>query len=238
MAASGWLLLDIRAGQYANLWIPSISFWSFLQTHPFTIASWSNKEGVTSLDLLIDSRKGLTQNLYACAEYYRERPGQGTDQDLEERASTAVDYGKYRDTFCQPVEQGGSSTAVDSQKSKETLSESIELKRASPVEGHEGSPREGVEDTTPWKFGYQSYEGEPQRSDYRLTIFSGPHGTGIPVGDYGKVLMIAAGFGIAAQLPYLKESVSGFNNYQVRTREIRLIWQLQSFGKYLGSGSG
>ena len=226
--------LDIKAGQYVNVWIPSISFWSFLQSHPFIIASWGNKEGTTSLDLLIEPRKGLTQKLYACADYYRERPGKGTDQVLEERAGTAVDYRKYQDTLF--VEQEGSSTAINSHKSQEILSDSIELKRTGRVEGYEGS-LEGVENTTPSKFGYESYEGEPQRSDFRLAIFSGPHGTGISVGDYGKVLMIAAGFGIAAQLPYLRELVRGFNNYQVRTREIRLIWQLQSFGKHLDSDS-
>jgi len=44
--------------------------------------------------------------------------------------------------------------------------------------------------------------------------------------------MTATGFGIAAQLPYLKELVSGFNNYQIQTREIQLVWNSQSFGKY------
>lgn len=201
--------LDIRAGQYVSVWIPSISFWSFLQSHPFTIASWENKEGVTSLDLLIEPRKGLTQKLYTCAEHYRERPGKGTDRTLDERPRTIINFCKPQDTLCESVEQGGKSTAVDCYKSHETLSESME---------------EDVENIKPTKFGYERYEGEPQRSDFRLAIFSGPHGTGIPVGDYGKVLMIATGFGIVAQLPYLKQLVRGTNNYQVRTREIRLIW--------------
>ncbi len=99
--------LDIKAGQYVNVWIPSISFWSFLQSHPFTIASWGNKEGVTSLDLLIEPRKGLTQKLYACAEYYRERLEKGTDQILGERAGNAVDYRKSQDTLDESFEQGG-----------------------------------------------------------------------------------------------------------------------------------
>jgi hypothetical protein len=29
--------LKIDAGRYVNRWIPSISFWPFLQTHPFPI---------------------------------------------------------------------------------------------------------------------------------------------------------------------------------------------------------
>ena len=64
------------------------------------------------------------------------------------------------------------------------------------------SLEEGTSDVAQPRFGYKCYEGEPQRSDFRLTVFSGPHGVGIPIGDYGKVLMIATGFGIVAQLPY------------------------------------
>jgi len=65
-----------------------------------------------------------------------------------------------------------------------------------------------------------------------LAILSGPYGTAVAIGDYGKVLMIATGFGITAQLPYLKELVSGLNNYQIQTREIQLVWNSQSLGKY------
>ena len=39
----------------------------------------------------------------------------------------------------------------------------------------------------------------------RLVLFSGPHEISMPVGEYESVLMIASGFGIAAQLPYLKQ---------------------------------
>jgi NAD(P)H-flavin reductase len=54
--------LVIDAGQYINLWIPSVSFWSFLQTHPFTVISWDVKEQDTP-DLLIKPRIGLTLEL-------------------------------------------------------------------------------------------------------------------------------------------------------------------------------
>ncbi len=182
--------LDIRAGQYVNVWIPSVSFWSFLQGRRFTIASWEAKEGVTSLDLLVQPRKGLTQKLYACAEYYRERPGKGIDRISDERPRTIINLGKPQDTLCESVEQGGKCTAIDYHKSHETLSESIE---------------EGVENIQPTRFGYERYEGEPQWSDFRLAIISGPHGMEIPVGDYGKVLMIATVFETAGtrfeQLP-------------------------------------
>ena len=207
--------LEIKAGQYVNVWIPSISFWSFLQSHPFTIAAWGNNEGTTSLDLLIEPRKGFTQKLYACAENYSERPGKGTDVILQEPAITAIESHES-------TEQEGRSTAIGNHRSQEKAGRTEVFQR--PFE-------EAAANAMQSKFGYKNYEGEPQSSDFRLAIFSGPHGTGVPVGDYGKVLMIAVGFGIAAQLPYLKELVRGFNNYQVRTREVRLIWQLQSFGK-------
>ncbi|KAL9124202.1 MAG: hypothetical protein Q9217_006444 [Psora testacea] len=74
-----------------------------------------------------------------------------------------------------------------------------------------------------------SSEG-PKSSDFRTVMFSGPHGSIAPVGDYGKVLMIATGFSIAAQLPFLKGLIQGFNRSEVRTRNLYLLWQLQDLG--------
>lgn len=54
--------LKVKAGQYINLWIPSLSFWSIFQSHPFTVASWSDGEQ-DSLDLFIEPRGGMTQKL-------------------------------------------------------------------------------------------------------------------------------------------------------------------------------
>lgn len=51
--------LKVDDGQYVNLWIPSVSFWSFLQSHPFMVISWEPKEQHT-LDLLIEPQRGLT----------------------------------------------------------------------------------------------------------------------------------------------------------------------------------
>lgn len=52
----------IKAGQYVNLWLPSISFWSWAQTHPFTVISWSQgKQSV--LELLVQPREGLTATI-------------------------------------------------------------------------------------------------------------------------------------------------------------------------------
>ncbi|KAI9769850.1 MAG: hypothetical protein M1840_003844 [Geoglossum simile] len=54
--------LRFKAGQYINLWIPSVSFWSFLQSHPFVVISWA--EGAQDhLDLFIEPRRGLTREL-------------------------------------------------------------------------------------------------------------------------------------------------------------------------------
>lgn len=51
--------VKVKARQYINLWLPTVSFQSWAQTHPFTIISWS--EGKQSvLELLIQPRKGLT----------------------------------------------------------------------------------------------------------------------------------------------------------------------------------
>jgi hypothetical protein len=64
-----------------------------------------------------------------------------------------------------------------------------------------------------------------------LVLFSGPHGLSAPVGDYEAVLMIASGFVIASQLPYLKQLLYGYNACKTRNRRIRLVWQLETDGK-------
>ena len=61
--------IKIEAGQYINVWLPSVSFWSFMQSHPFVVVS---KAGgcQDKLDLLIEPRHGLTQRLlYHAREY-------------------------------------------------------------------------------------------------------------------------------------------------------------------------
>nr|XP_036576568.1 FAD-binding domain-containing protein [Colletotrichum truncatum]KAF6783325.1 FAD-binding domain-containing protein [Colletotrichum truncatum] len=64
----------------------------------------------------------------------------------------------------------------------------------------------------------------------RLALFSGPHGVSIPVWDYEAVFMVATDHGIAAQAPYLKKLVYGYNHCRGRTRQIHLIWQVTNLG--------
>lgn len=141
--------LYLRAGQYINIWIPSISFWSFLQSHPFTIVSWTDGQPMF-VDLLVEPKSGFTNRLM---QYAR-------DSSLE--APSVEDY---------------------------------------------------------------------SASDFRIVWFSGPHGSSTNVGEFGSVLLVATDFGIAAQLPVLKELISGFNRCEVRTRRIHLVWQLRAWGK-------
>ncbi|KAH0563186.1 hypothetical protein GP486_002245 [Trichoglossum hirsutum] len=54
--------VKVEAGQYINVWIPSVCLWSFMQSHPFVVASWSEGEQ-KFLYLLIEPRKGFTQKL-------------------------------------------------------------------------------------------------------------------------------------------------------------------------------
>ena len=131
--------LQIRPGQYINLWIPSISF---LQSHPFVVASCAGGEQ-TTLELLIGPQKGLTS--------------------------------KY-------------------------LRNSINIS---------GSASD----------------------DLRLALFSGPHGLSAPLADFETVLLVASGLGIATQLPYLRHLIRGYNDFQVRTRRIHLVWQLDNLGE-------
>ncbi|CEL11963.1 hypothetical protein ASPCAL15085 [Aspergillus calidoustus] len=55
------------------------------------------------------------------------------------------------------------------------------------------------------------------------------------MGDYGRILMVATGIGIAAQLPYIKELLEGYRNKSIRTQEISIIWQLDEEGDWEGA---
>ena len=157
----------IKAGQYVNVWIPSIDPLASLQSHPFTIASWRSGQPA-SLEIMIEPRSGFTRRLLDCAE------------DYQEDDKTCVEL---QDEF-------------------------------------EGRP-----------FGFaRNHPSQPEPSDFRIAFVSGPHGSIAPAGEYGKIVMIASGFGIAAQLPLLKELIQGFNRAEVRTRDIHLVWQLQNLG--------
>ncbi|KAJ2982302.1 hypothetical protein NQ176_g1475 [Zarea fungicola] len=59
-------------------------------------------------------------------------------------------------------------------------------------------------------------------------LFTGPHGNSVPVGDYEVVLMVASGYGIAAQLPYLKQLLHDYNRRSARSRRIHLVWELKT----------
>ncbi len=63
-------------------------------------------------------------------------------------------------------------------------------------------------------------------SDALKAWVDGPYGQSKDIGDYGSVLMFATGIGIAAQVPYIKQLLKGFQEYRVRTKSILLIWQL------------
>lgn len=68
------------------------------------------------------------------------------------------------------------------------------------------------------------------RKDLCTALFSGPHGNSISVGDYEVVLMVASGYGIAAQLPYLKQLLHDYNRRSARARRIHLVWELKTLG--------
>lgn len=52
------------------------------------------------------------------------------------------------------------------------------------------------------------------------------------VGDYGHLLMVTSGIGIAAQLPYIKELLERRRNAEVCTQKISLVWQLDRTGDW------
>jgi NAD(P)H-flavin reductase len=59
--------MKLDAGQYIYLSLPSLTFWSWLQSHPFTVISWSNEERGT-LELFVQPQRGFTADLLRAAE--------------------------------------------------------------------------------------------------------------------------------------------------------------------------
>jgi NAD(P)H-flavin reductase len=58
--------LEMKAGQYINICIPSLGVWSFMQSHPFVVTSWTGKQQ-TKLELIIEPRRGWTKKLHSRA---------------------------------------------------------------------------------------------------------------------------------------------------------------------------
>ncbi len=62
----------VKAEQYVNVWISFVSLWSFLQSHSFIIAFWSEGKN-PSLNFLIESRDDFTRKLFNRVDEYQER---------------------------------------------------------------------------------------------------------------------------------------------------------------------
>lgn len=58
--------LAVRPGQYVNVCIPGVSFWSFLQSHPFYVSFAREYGGGTMLELMVEPRRGDGETLDAC----------------------------------------------------------------------------------------------------------------------------------------------------------------------------
>ena len=131
--------LQVDPGQYINLWMPFVGFWSILQSHPFVVTSWADTPQ-TTLELFVQPRRGFTRELL-----------------------------------------------------------------------------------------HHARQGD--RKNIQWVMFSGPHGQSVHMGKYEKVIMVADGAGIAAQLPHLKRLIYGHQARQVFTRRIHLVWQINDIGE-------
>jgi predicted ferric reductase len=72
-----------------------------------------------------------------------------------------------------------------------------------------------------------------RRNQYEVkkAIIQGPYGNGLDVESYGTVLLFATGIGIAAQLPYIRQLLEGYQNAEVKTRKITLFWEIDAESK-------
>ena len=78
-------------------------------------------------------------------------------------------------------------------------------------------------------------EGKKYDARGLLAFVDGPYGAPHDFGEYGTVVMIASGLGIAGHMPYIKDLIKGNLYCTVRTRRVFLIWQMEKQCKYRGS---
>ena len=57
------------------------------------------------------------------------------------------------------------------------------------------------------EYAQRRVQANPDRIDSTLALFSGPHGKSVSIENYKTILMIASGFGIVTELPYLKRLI-------------------------------
>lgn len=67
----------------------------------------------------------------------------------------------------------------------------------------------------------------PTISRFRTALIDGPYGTGRDLGQYGTVIMVASGMGIFAHIPYIKGLFEGYRQARIRTRRLRIYWQIE-----------
>lgn len=67
-------------------------------------------------------------------------------------------------------------------------------------------------------------------SNSYVAFFSGPHGRTVPMNEYGTVILVAAQWGIMAQLPYLEYLIRSSHNSCTKVQKAYLIWQLDHLG--------
>ena len=65
----------------------------------------------------------------------------------------------------------------------------------------------------------------------RKAIIDGPYGNELHLESYDTVLLFATGIGIAAQLPYVKQLLDGYQKSEVKTPRVALFWEIESESK-------
>lgn len=74
--------------------------------------------------------------------------------------------------------------------------------------------------------------GTTSRSNEYLAWIDGPYGSTFDLRRYRRVLMVATGIGIAAQLSYLQEMICGRKNGFLGIQSVLLQWEIEDLGRF------
>jgi NAD(P)H-flavin reductase len=210
--------IHVQAGQHIWLRIPSTSYTSFAESHPFAIASWGKAQnGKQLITLLIDVREGFTwklkelfkwesKSLILLKDYFEGRYGQVTIHEGKKRIETSD---KMKASNGDLTEIKNLLTSPESNKSQDLTNY---------IDGFFGLETKAIDlqNMLTWKI------KEPVESAY----IDGPYGRPIKAEEFGTVILYATGMGIGAQLAIVKHLLECREAGTAKTQRITLLWEV------------
>ncbi|KAM3066520.1 hypothetical protein ACMFMG_012018 [Clarireedia jacksonii] len=200
-----WKPTRITAGQHIWLRIPSTSYTSFAESHPFMIASWHKTEDgrADRITILVEPKRGFTRKLKLIAN-----SNPLTFHNLENLLMGKKAESKlYRKL--------ATSTNIDEEDFRKSFKE-LENNTSTNIDA-EGFIKQ-------YKEREDSIKTELELFNH--AFFEGPYGRPIGAEEFGTVILYATGIGIGAQLATVKHLLESREAGTAKTQRVTLLWEV------------